>query len=66
MNRTRPTLSNVQPLPTPEPAATNRLGEALRIASGQSRREPERAHLVAVIEHCRKLVSAMMSLPEVP
>ena len=41
------------------------LGEAFRIASGVSPRAPERAHLVAVIAHCRKLVSAPMNLPEV-
>jgi hypothetical protein len=43
----------------------NCLGEAFRIASGVSPRVPERAHLIAVIAHCRKLVSALMNLPEV-
>ena len=66
MNRNSQKPTNVRPIRTAGRVATNPLGEALRIASGQSRREPERAHLVAVIEHCRKLVSAMMSLPEVP
>ena len=43
----------------------NWLGEAFRIASGQSSQVPERAHLAAVIAHCRKPVSALMNLPEV-
>ena len=43
----------------------NCLGEAFRIASGVSSRAPERAHLLAVIAHCRNLVSALMNLPEV-
>jgi hypothetical protein len=65
MNRTRQKPSYVQPIRTTGPVGTNYLGEAFRIASGQSPRTPKRAHLVAVIAHCRKLVSAMITLPEV-
>ena len=64
MSRTCQPTSRIRPIPPRETVPPNWLGEALRIASGQSHQVPERAHLVAVIEHCRKLVGALMSLPE--
>ena len=54
-----------EPVQMREAGAYDYLGEAFRIAAGQSWRVPEREHLVAVIEHCRKLVSAVMNLSEV-
>jgi hypothetical protein len=65
MKRSYRKLSDVQPIRTRQPTEPNCLGEAFRIASGVSSSAPERAHLVAVIAHCRKLVSALMNLPEV-
>lgn len=44
----------------------NYLAEAFQIAANpESVRQVERAHLVAVIHHCRETVRAVMSLPEV-
>ena len=43
----------------------NYLAEAFRIAAGESLRAPEPEHVKAVVEHCRKLASAALSLPEV-
>jgi hypothetical protein len=44
----------------------NFLAEAFRIAANQeSTRSIERQHLIAVIQHCRETVSALMVLPEV-
>jgi hypothetical protein len=65
MKRSCRKLSDVQPIRTRQLTEPNRLGEAFRIASGVSLRAPERAHLVAVIAHCRRLMSALMNLPEV-
>jgi hypothetical protein len=43
----------------------NYLTEAFQIAANpNSQRRIERQHLVAVIQHCRQAVSALMSLPE--
>jgi hypothetical protein len=45
----------------------NYLTEAFQIAANpESTRPVERQHLVAVIQHCRQAVSALVSLPEVP
>jgi len=44
----------------------NYLAEAFQIAANpESTRTVERQHLVAVIQHCRQAVSALVSLPEV-
>jgi hypothetical protein len=44
----------------------NFLAEAFQIAANsESTRPIERQHLVAVIQHCRQAVSALVSLPEV-
>ena len=44
----------------------NYLAEAFQIAGNpDSIRTVERLHLVAVIQHCREAVRAIMSLPEV-
>jgi hypothetical protein len=44
----------------------NYLAEAFQIAANpESTRQIERLHLVAVIQHCREAVSALVSLPEV-
>lgn len=43
----------------------NYLTEAFRIAQGESILPPEKEHLVAVIEHCRKLTSAALQLPQI-
>jgi len=44
----------------------NYLAEAFQIsANPDSTRPVERQHLVAVIQHCRELVGALMRLPEV-
>jgi hypothetical protein len=44
----------------------NYLAEAFQIAvNPESTRPVERQHLVAVIQHCREAVSALVSLPEV-
>lgn len=43
----------------------NYLVEAFQIAGNpKSMRSVERSHLVAIIQHCRQMVSALMSLPE--
>src|SRR5579863_10234687 len=43
----------------------NYLGEAFKIVAGESLIAPEPEHLKAVVVHCRKLASAVLSLPEV-
>jgi hypothetical protein len=43
----------------------NYLAEAFRIAAGESPQSPEPEHVKAVVEHCRKLASAALTLPEV-
>lgn len=44
----------------------NYLAEAFQIAANPDSDRPiERQHLVAVIQHCRQAVSALVSLPEV-
>jgi hypothetical protein len=43
----------------------NYLGEAFKIVAGESPMAPEPEHLKAVVEHCRKLASAVLTLPEV-
>jgi hypothetical protein len=44
----------------------NFLAEAFQIAANpESTRTVERQHLVAIIQHCRELVSALVALPEV-
>ena len=44
----------------------NYLAEAFQIAANpESTRPVERQHLVAVIQHCRKAISALVILPEV-
>jgi hypothetical protein len=59
------------PCPTCHGAKTqwitrNYLAEAFQIAaSPESTRPVERRHLVAVIQHCREAVSALVVLPEV-
>jgi hypothetical protein len=65
MNRTPRTRPRAKLIRIPEPERRNFLGEAFRIAAGQSPAAPERAHLVAIIAHCRRLVGALMNLPEV-
>lgn len=45
----------------------NYLAEAFQIASNPNSLRPiERLHLLAIIQHCREAVSALVSLPEVP
>ena len=45
----------------------NYLAEAFQIAGNPDSLRPiERLHLIAIIQHCRQAVSALMSLPEVP
>jgi hypothetical protein len=41
------------------------LAEAFRIAAGESPQSPEPEHVKAVVEYCRKLASAALTLPEV-
>jgi DnaJ-class molecular chaperone len=49
-----------------EMISRNYLAEAFQIAANpDSARQIERQHLVAVIQHCRQAVSALVSLPEV-
>lgn len=49
----------------PEPEERNYLSEAFQIvAGGDPTLTCERAHIVAVIEHCRKLTSAALMLPQ--
>jgi hypothetical protein len=43
----------------------NYLAEALRIAAGKSNALAQREHLVAVIHHCRSLVSALMEIADI-
>ena len=43
----------------------NYLAEALRIAGGDSTRPVGRQHLVAVIQHCRALVEALMAIADI-
>lgn len=44
----------------------NYLAEAFQIAANPENTRPvERQHLIAVIQHCRQAVSALVSLPEV-
>jgi len=43
----------------------NYLAEALRIASGNSAMLAKREHLVAVIQHCRGLVGAVMGIADI-
>jgi len=43
----------------------NYLGEAFKIVAGESPLDPEPEHLKAVVEYCRKLASAVLTLPEV-
>jgi hypothetical protein len=45
--------------------ARNYLAEALRIAAGKSSRLAQREHLVAVIQHCRGLVGAVMGMADI-
>jgi hypothetical protein len=60
-----------EPCPTCHGAKTQRitrnyLAEAFQIAANpESTRPVERQHLVAVIQHCREAVSALVSLPAV-
>jgi hypothetical protein len=60
-----------EPCPACRGAKTQRitrnfLGEAFQIAANpDSTRPVERQHLVAVIQHCREAVSALVILPEV-
>lgn len=60
-----------EPCPVCDGAKTRRitrnyLAEAFQIAANpESTRPVERQHLVAVIQHCRQAVSALVSLPEV-
>jgi hypothetical protein len=60
-----------EPCPACQGAKTQRitrnyLAEAFQIAANPvSTRPVERQHLVAVIQHCREAVSALVSLPEV-
>jgi len=45
----------------------NYLTEAFQIAANHNSSRPvERQHLVAIIQHCRDMVSALAGLPEVP
>src|SRR5271169_2724231 len=45
----------------------NYLAEALRIAGNPECQIPvERTHLVAIVQYCRQVVSAVVSIPEVP
>lgn len=49
-----------------ETITRNYLAEAFQIAANaDNQRQIERQHLVAVIQHCRQAVSALVSLPEV-
>jgi hypothetical protein len=43
----------------------NYLAEALRIAAGNSAMLAQREHLVAVIQHCRSLVGAVMGIADI-
>jgi hypothetical protein len=43
----------------------NYLAEALRIAAGNSAMLAKREHLVAVIQHCRGLVGALMAMADI-
>ena len=43
----------------------NYLAEALRIAAGKSSMLVQREHLEAVIQHCRGLVSAVMTIADI-
>jgi hypothetical protein len=43
----------------------NYLAEALRIAAGNSAMLAKREHLVAVIQHCRGLVGAVMGIADI-
>jgi hypothetical protein len=43
----------------------NYLAEALRIAAGNSAMLAQREHLVAVIQHCRGLVGAVMGIADI-
>ena len=44
----------------------NYLAEAFQIAANPDSMRPiERRHLVAVIQHCREVVSALVTLPEI-
>jgi len=43
----------------------NYLAEAFRIAAGESHQAGGPEHVKAVVEHCRELVSAALTLPEV-
>src|ERR1700680_1665575 len=58
----RPTCHGAKP----QRITRNYLAEAFQIsANAESIRPVERQHLVAIIEHCRELVGALMSFPEV-
>ncbi len=46
-------------------AVHNYLAEALRIAAGNSSMFARREHLLAVIQHCRGLVGAVMSIADI-
>jgi DnaJ-class molecular chaperone len=48
-----------------ESVERNYLAEAFRIAAGEAQMAPETAHLKAVVEYCREMTSAALSLPEV-
>jgi|HubBroStandDraft_5_1064220.scaffolds.fasta_scaffold229315_2 DnaJ-class molecular chaperone len=43
----------------------NYLAEALRIAAGNSAMHTQREHLVAVIQHCRGLVGAVIGIADI-
>jgi hypothetical protein len=43
----------------------NYLAEAFRIAAGDFLVPPKPEHVKAIVEHCRKLASAALTLPEV-
>lgn len=43
----------------------NYLAEAIRIAAGHCPMNPEKGHLIAIVNHCRDLTSAALILPEV-
>jgi hypothetical protein len=43
----------------------NYLAEAFRIAAGRSSKLAQREHLLAVIQHCRSLVGALMSIADI-
>ena len=45
----------------------NYLAEAFRIVGNPQCAVPvERAHLIAIVQYCRQIVSSVVSLPEVP